>query len=109
LFKASEAPRGGLHDDDVRGEDASEEDLERDRRSGGGGGEEEGDDAEVREGDGGGGGAEARDGAMEVRAGPFKGFRGFVTARLEDGRVEATLSIFGRETAVVLEPEEFQG
>jgi hypothetical protein len=109
VYKASEAPRGGLHDDDVRGEDASEEDLERYLRSGGGGGEEEGDDAEVREGDGGGGGAEARDGAMEVRAGPFKGFRGFVTARLEDGRVEAMLSIFGRETAVVLEPEEFQG
>ena len=110
VYEASEAPRGGVTDDDVRGEDASEEDLERYLRSGGGGGEEEGDDdAEVREGDGGGGGAEARDGALEVRAGPFKGFRGFVTARLEDGRVEATLSIFGRETDVVLEPEEFQG
>ena len=109
VYKASEAPRGGLNDDDVRGEDASEEDPERYLRSGGGGGEEEGDDAEVREGDGGGGGAEAQDGALEVRAGPFKGFRGFVTARLEDGRVEATLSIFGRETDVVLEPEEFQG
>jgi transcription antitermination factor NusG len=44
---------------------------------------------------------------VEVHQGPFKGFKGYVTARRDDGSVDATLTIFGRETAVSLEASEF--
>ncbi len=44
---------------------------------------------------------------VEVHEGPFKGFKGYVTARRDDGSVDATLTIFGRETAVSLEASEF--
>lgn len=44
---------------------------------------------------------------VEVYEGPFKGFKGYVTARRDDGSVDATLTIFGRETAVSLEASEF--
>ena len=44
---------------------------------------------------------------VEVHEGPFKGFKGYITARRDDGSVDATLTIFGRETAVSLEASEF--
>ena len=44
---------------------------------------------------------------VEVHNGPFKGFKGYVTAQRDDGSVDATLTIFGRETAVSLEASEF--
>tara|TARA_B110000971_G_C19994736_1_gene493710 strand:- start:178 stop:1782 length:1605 start_codon:yes stop_codon:yes gene_type:complete len=44
---------------------------------------------------------------VDVKEGPFKGFKGFVTATNEDGSVDALLQIFGRETAVTLQPDEF--
>ena len=44
---------------------------------------------------------------VEVYEGPFKGFKAYVTARRDDGSVDATLTIFGRETAVSLEASEF--
>ena len=44
---------------------------------------------------------------VEVHEGPFKGFRGYATNENDDGTVDAKLPIFGRETAVTLEPGEF--
>ena len=44
---------------------------------------------------------------VEVHEGPFKGFRGYATNENDDGTVDAKLTIFGRETAVTLEPGEF--
>ena len=37
---------------------------------------------------------------VEVHTGPFKGFKGVIVARNDDGSVEATLAIFGRDTNV---------
>lgn len=45
---------------------------------------------------------------VEVHEGPFKGFRGYATNENDDGTVDAKLTIFGRETAVTLEPGEFE-
>ena len=45
---------------------------------------------------------------VEVKLGPFMGFKGFITGTNDDGSVEATLTIFGRETAVTLQTNEFE-
>ena len=60
--------------------------------------------------------ATSKDGAgassIEVVAGPFKGFKGYVTSADKptrgDGAVDAKLVIFGRETDVTLEAGEFE-
>jgi len=44
---------------------------------------------------------------VEVHTGPFKGFKGHIVARNDDGSVEATLAIFGRDTNVSLAADEF--
>ena len=44
---------------------------------------------------------------VEVHTGPFKGFKGVIVARNDDGSVEATLAIFGRDTNVSLAADEF--
>jgi len=44
---------------------------------------------------------------VEVHTGPFKGFKGYIVARNDDGSVEATLAIFGRDTNVSLAADEF--
>ena len=49
--------------------------------------------------------------SIEVVAGPFKGFKGYVTSADKprgDGAVDAKLVIFGRETDVTLEAGEFE-
>lgn len=46
-------------------------------------------------------------GRVEVHTGPFKGFKGRIVAKNDDGSVEATLAIFGRDTNVSLAPNEF--
>ena len=50
--------------------------------------------------------------SIEVVAGPFKGFKGYVTSAdtptRGDGAVDAKLVIFGRETDVTLEAGEFE-
>ena len=50
--------------------------------------------------------------SIEVVAGPFKGFKGYVTSSdtptRGDGAVDAKLVIFGRETDVTLEAGEFE-
>ena len=45
---------------------------------------------------------------IEVHAGPFKGFKGYIVSRNADGSVEATLAIFGRDTNVSLSADEFK-
>ena len=47
-------------------------------------------------------------GRVEVHTGPFKGFKGRINARNDDGSVEATLAIFGRDTSVSLDKSEFR-
>jgi len=46
-------------------------------------------------------------GRVEVHTGPFKGFKGRIVTKNDDGSVEATLAIFGRDTNVSLAPNEF--
>ena len=55
------------------------------------------------------GGNKAPDGAtqIEVKVGPFKGFKGYLTNDKGDDGADAKLVIFGRETDVTLEPGEF--
>jgi len=47
-------------------------------------------------------------GRVEVHTGPFKGFKGQINVRNDDGSVEATLAIFGRDTSVSLDKAEFR-
>jgi transcription antitermination factor NusG len=47
-------------------------------------------------------------GRVEVHTGPFKGFKGRINVRNDDGSVEATLAIFGRDTSVSLDKSEFR-
>jgi transcription antitermination factor NusG len=47
-------------------------------------------------------------GRVEVHTGPFKGFKGRINTRNDNGSVEATLAIFGRDTKVSLSAEEFR-
>jgi transcription antitermination factor NusG len=55
------------------------------------------------------GGNKAPDGAtqIEVKVGPFKGFKGYLTNDKGDDGADAKLVIFGRETDVTLEAGEF--
>lgn len=55
------------------------------------------------------GGNKAPDGAtqIEVKVGPFKGFKGYLTNDRGDDGADAKLVIFGRETDVTLEADEF--
>ena len=45
---------------------------------------------------------------IEVHDGPFKGFKGFIVSENDDGSVEATLAIFGRDTNVTLTSDEYK-
>lgn len=45
---------------------------------------------------------------IEVHAGPFKGFKGYIVTKNADGSIEAVLAIFGRDTNVSLSADEFK-